>query len=285
MKLLVLSDLHVEFASFEPDPVATAVADVVVLAGDIHQGSVGMAWARQTFPFKPIVYVAGNHEFYGQHWDTLLDALRASARDYGINFLENEAVLIDGIRFLGASLWTDFAFFAASRQSQMMRAADRGLNDYELIAADPLDIPPEDVVPRLSKTARASRPQDHKLTPMHTVVRHQQSLAWLQAELVRGNPAKTVVVTHHYPHKNSTAPRWANEPLTAAFGSKLPSDILTSASLWIHGHTHDSCDYRIGDSKRSVRVVCNPRGYPVGWLKNEFENPVFKPGLLVEVTL
>jgi Icc-related predicted phosphoesterase len=125
----------------------------------------------------------------------------------------------------------------------------------------------------------------HKLTPMHTVLRHQQSLAWLQAELKRGDSAKTVVVTHNYPHKNSTARRWTNEPLTAAFGSKLSTDILTSASLWIHGHTHNSCGYRIGDSKRSVRVACNPRGYPVGWLKNEFENPAFKPGLLVQLAV
>lgn len=285
MKLLVLSDLHVEFAPFEPDLAATAAADVVVLAGDIHQGTVGMAWARQTFPSKPIIYVAGNHEFYGHHWDTLLDELRTSAEDHGIHFLENEAVSIDGIRFLGASLWTDFAFFAASRQSQMMRAAERGLNDYKRIAADPLDIQYAKIVPSLAKTARLNRPPDHKLTPAHTIVRHHQSLAWLQAELIQSDPAKTVVVTHHYPHKNSTAARWANEPMTAAFGSKLSTDILTGASLWIHGHTHDSCNYRIGNSTRSVRVVCNPRGYPFAWFKNGFENPLFNPALLVEVAI
>jgi Icc-related predicted phosphoesterase len=284
MRLLVLSDLHVEFAPFVPDLAATAAADLVVLAGDIHKGTQGMAWARQTFPAKPIIYVAGNHEFYDQHWDTLLAHLRTSAQDNGIHFLENETVMIDGIRFLGASLWTDFAFFAASRRSQMMREAARSMNDYQCITADPLDIDPQNLVPGLSVTASASHPIVHKLTPMHTVLRHQQSLDWLKTELMQGDPAKTVVVTHHYPHKNSTARRFANEPLTAAFGSKLSLDVLTGASLWIHGHTHDSCDYRIGDSKRSVRVVCNPRGYPVGWLKNEFENPAFKPGLFVELT-
>ena len=283
MKLLVLSDLHVEFAAFAPDLAATTAADLVVLAGDIHKGSQGIAWARQTFPSKPIVYVAGNHEFYDQHWDTLLDELRASARDKGIHFLEDETVTLDGIRFLGASLWTDFEFFATSRRSEMMREAAKSMNDYECISADSLDLDPQDVVPGVSITASASRPFVHKLTPMHTVLRHQQSLGWLQAELVQGDPAKTVVVTHHYPNQKSTARRWTNDPLTAAYGSKLSLDILTSASLWIHGHTHDSCDYLIGDSKRSVRVVCNPRGYPFGWKKKEFENPMFKPGLLIEI--
>ena len=63
MKLLVLSDLHVEFAAFQPDLEATKAADVVVLAGDIYKGEHGMHWARRTFPDKKIVYVAGNHEF------------------------------------------------------------------------------------------------------------------------------------------------------------------------------------------------------------------------------
>lgn len=61
MRILVLSDLHVEFAPFEPNLKATDLADVVVLAGDIHQGVTGLTWARQNFPRKEIVYVAGNH--------------------------------------------------------------------------------------------------------------------------------------------------------------------------------------------------------------------------------
>ena len=92
-----------------------------------------------------------------------------------------------------------------------------------------------------------------------------------------------MVVTHHYPSKRATAAKWASDPLTAAFGSKLNLDLLTQAKLWIHGYTHDSCDYRLGDSKRSVRVVCNPRGYPMRWLTNEFENKDFNPGLLIEI--
>ncbi|MDP3311133.1 MAG: metallophosphoesterase family protein, partial [Polaromonas sp.] len=76
MRLHILSDLHLELASFEPDAAAVEQADLVVLAGDIHKGVNGISWARRTFPDKPVIYVAGNHEFYEQYWPLLADKLR-----------------------------------------------------------------------------------------------------------------------------------------------------------------------------------------------------------------
>lgn len=283
MKLLVLSDLHVEFAPFAPDVAATQAADVVVLAGDIHKGLLGMAWARLTFPDKPIIYVAGNHEFYRQHWNRHLTQLRMEADFHSIHFLENDSVTIDGIRFLGATLWTNFEYFGKSRRSHMMNLATNSMNDFRLIEADPLTM----TLDNMARTEAENDKQNDRirqiLSPAHTVLRHRESLAWLQTELENGDPVKTIVVTHHYPNIHSTAKQYVQDPLTAAFGSKLKLNILTQARLWIHGHTHDSCDYRLGDSKRAVRVVCNPRGYPLAWLKDGFENLAFNPGLLVEV--
>jgi predicted phosphodiesterase len=279
MKLYVLSDLHVEFAPFAPNPEAARAADVIVLAGDIHKDALGMAWAREAFPNKPIIYVAGNHEFYRQHWNAHLVQLREQAALHGIHFLENEAITIEGMRFLGATLWTDFEYFGASRRSQNMRLAENALNDFRLIAVDPsLGSAPCVPTPEPAYKDRARR-----LTPQHTLQRHQETMNWLKAELAKGEPDKTVVVTHHFPHKNSCSPKWANDSLTSIFGSKLPNQVLLGARLWIHGHTHDSCDYRLGDSQHSVRVVCNPRGYPVLWFKDEFENTRFDPALLVEI--
>lgn len=286
MKLLVLSDLHVEFEAFQPDIEATKVADVVILAGDIHTGVQGMAWARQAFADKPIVYVAGNHEFYGQHWDKLLDKLRAHALIHDINFLENDSVTIDGIRFLGTTLWTNFEFFGQTTRSKMMRLAENGMNDFRLIEADPLAVKLVGLAGNVAKTSITDDRIKPRLSPTHTILRHRESLAWLQEQLGNrelGDLDKTVVVTHHYPSKRSTAVKWASDPLTAAFGSKLDVELLMQAQLWIHGHTHDSCDYRLGDSELPVRVVCNPRGYPLRRLTNEFENPAFNPGLLIEI--
>lgn len=283
MKLHILSDLHNEFVPHQPDTEAVAAADVIVLAGDIDVGIKGLIWAREAFTDHEIVYVAGNHEFYNHHWNQLLVDMRSKAETLGVHFLENQAVTIGEVRFLGATLWTDYDYFGRGKRQAFMREAEEKLNDFRLIKAQ--TIQPERVGAILGTADGKKGPVrwTRKLTAVHTLERHQESMAWLRDELPRGDPEKTVVVTHHFPHKNSCAPRWANEPLTAIYGSHVPNELLRSASLWIHGHTHDSCNYRIGDSKRSVRVVCNPRGYPVGWLKNEFENASFDHCLLVEI--
>jgi predicted MPP superfamily phosphohydrolase len=128
MKLHILSDLHLEFAPHQVDRHAIQSADVVVLAGDIFTGTQGIAWARQSFPSQHIVYVAGNHEFYGHYWDQLLDQLRDEARIHCVDFLENESVTIDGIRFLGATLWTDFDYFGRGKRHASMFPLN-GMND------------------------------------------------------------------------------------------------------------------------------------------------------------
>lgn len=264
VKLLVLSDLHIEFAPFEPDRAAVAAADVVVLAGDIHNGVAAAAWARAAFGDKPIVYVAGNHEFYGEKWFGHVQALHEASREHGIHFLENEAVDIGGLRFLGCSLWTDFEFFGADRKHDCMREAQRQLNDYRLI--------------KVEKTPEISLAQSRRLQPAHTVLRFRRSVQWLEQCLAGADPSRTVVVTHHAPHRGSVAPHFAEDPVTAAFGSDL-TRLMGKASLWIHGHMHDSSDYTVD----GTRVVCNPLGYPIR-TGRQFENDSFAPGLIVDVS-
>ena len=235
---------------------------MVVLAEDIGSGWKGLDWARRSFPDMPVIYVRGNHEFYGGHWMETLDEMRDVARSLNVHFLENDAVSIDGVRFLGASLWTDFQYFGAEHTEEMMRHAQHGLNDFRLISA--------------------SQGLEHRmLTPAMIVERHRVSRGWLEAELRRSDPGRTVVVTHHYPHRKSTAAQYVDDDLTAAFGSHLPPEMLTRASLWIHGHTHSSCNYMIDHAERRARVVCNPRGYPRGRSHQHFENSEFAPFLTV----
>ena len=254
MKLLILSDLHVEFSPFTPDPAATAAADVVVLAGDIHRGDRVAAWARQTFPDKPVVLVSGNHELYSGHWDRTLDVMREEAIRHQVHFLENESVTIDGVQFLGATLWTDFAYFGKETVELAMFEARKYMADYRAIAG---------------------------CTPEGTVARHEASLAWLKQELaLPGESGRRVVVSHHYPSKESTSAQYRDDLCTAAFGSELPAGLLERAGLWIHGHTHSSHAYRVGN----CRVVCNPRGYPFGAFPNDYENGSFNPRLVMEQT-
>jgi len=178
MKLLVLSDLHLEFAPFVPDPAAVEAADVVVLAGDISPGTKAIAWAHQAFAGKPVVFVAGNHEFYRCDWDKLPGALREEAKKHDVHFLENETVTIEGVRFLGATLWTDFALFGEQRRAEAMREAGRVMNDFQLIKARALAV---------ERHAVRLEGSPWKLSPAHTLRRHRESLAWLQAELASGD--------------------------------------------------------------------------------------------------
>lgn len=262
VKLLVLSDLHLECCAFEPDTDAVAAADVVVLAGDIHPGDNGIIWARNTFGDMPIVYVAGNHELYSEDFDLGIDALRKTARAHDVHFLENDTVTIAGVQFLGCTLWTDFEFFGKEQAPKMMEHAQNNNLDYKAIYG-------------------IRNGFGRKLTVEMTLERHAASRTWLETELAKADPAKTVVVTHHLPHRNSTPPKYAADWMTGAYGSQLPEELMLHAGLWIHGHTHSSANYRIEDAKRYVRVVCNPRGISQGWPAGDAENPRFEPCMLI----
>lgn len=281
MKILLLSDLHNEFAPFEPNATAVAACDVVVLAGDIDKGTRGIAWAREAFGSKPVIYVPGNHEFYDHHWTELVDQLRAEARRCSVHFLENEAVELEGVRFLGCALWTDFRFFRYQSVTGAMRACERGMNDYRAIKADPLPLPAGAPAASLPARVRYGR----RLTARHVRVRHQASSTWPREQLQIANSegCRPVVVTHHLPSERSVSAKYARHELTPAFASHL-DDLIPGAQLWIHGHTHESVDY-VGDAAgRVTRVVCNPRGYPLSkGVAPVFENSAFDPGLIIEI--
>jgi hypothetical protein len=136
MRLLILSDLHIESNHFCPllpdDSRVDDNADMVFLAGDIHEGTRGIRWARQTFPDKGIIYVAGNHELYDGHWTRTLDDMREAANKFDVDFLEADAIEAGGIRFLGVTLWTDFSLMDEDR-SPAIRRAKAVMNDYRSI--------------------------------------------------------------------------------------------------------------------------------------------------------
>ena len=132
MKIRVLSDLHLEFAGWRPPP---CDEDVVVLAGDIHEGRAGIAWARKYFRDRPIVYVPGNHEYYGRDLDELRNGLRESGRTHNVHVLDGDEVTIGGVRFLGATLWTDFELDGSDPRTveRAMHRCQEGMADFQII--------------------------------------------------------------------------------------------------------------------------------------------------------
>ncbi len=253
MRLQVLSDIHLTGGA--PAVPATA-ADLVVLAGDIGRPPEAIAWAATLG--KPVLYVPGNHEFYGASLEGTLRELASRAGGTNVRVLDDEAVVVDGVRFLGSTLWTDFRLDGDGEPRETaMREARRLVRDFSRI--------------------RARDGGDSTFTPEQSVARHERHVAWLEARLAERHRGPTVVVTHHAPSPLSVHPRYAGSPLNAAFVSDL-SRVAGGgrAALWIHGHTHDSFDYDLG----GTRVVCNPRGYAKDGVN---ENPRFDAGLVVEV--
>jgi len=252
MRLLALSDTHFEF---QADHGGTFVdwiwnenksnpPDIVVLAGDISnvdhlRASIKMF--AEKFPC-PIVFVHGNHEYYGTTPHNALEKTRKFELDfdetywlepYPDDYPVNSNVR-SRVKLTGGTLWFPEPDSTARKD---------WMNDFQEIF---------DFEPWVY--------QQYKRTVEH-----------LEKHIRPGG----VVITHHSPSLKSIHPRYEGSPINQFFASDLEWLIESKRpSLWIQGHTHESLDYRIGDT----RIVCNPFGYTgIG------ENKNFNPKLIIEV--
>lgn len=264
MRIQLASDLHLEHlgGTFHGECTLSPAhqADVLVLAGDVGRAANGLERFRD-WPV-PVLYVAGNHEAYGGRWSEVLDELRATAAGSSVHLMERDVVDFGGVRFLGCTLWTDYRLRSNRTQRQLMENAEMRISDHHRI-----------------RNADGSR-----FLPEDALRDHEQSRSWLSTELAKPYDGRTVVITHHGPHPLSVHPRYLGDATNAAFVSDL-SELLQWPQLWLHGHVHDSFDYRV----HGCRVVANPRGYPsnVGSRERfrylEFENQNFNPALVIDV--
>ena len=258
MRLLILSDLHLEFWGDQPMGIDLTVSqpDVVILAGDIHTGTGAIPWAARMFPDAQVLYVHGNHEGYGEKLDQVRKELKAaSALTPGVHFLDSAELVMGDVRFLGVTLWTDFRLGGDDARAEAMFVAQQRLNDYRVIRL-------------ASQGYRTLRAAD-------TARWHDEQRNWLTRKLDTPFAGTTVVITHMAPSERSIPDRYKESVLSAAFASHLDA-LVAKADLWVHGHLHDTFDYRIG----KCRVVCNPRGYP---RDGRPENEGFDPNFTVEV--
>ncbi len=233
MKIQIISDIHLEFGIRDFD---FSQAELLILAGDIHVGKKGLDWISDKVKDVPVIYVLGNHEYYKNSYPKLLHNIKKLAEGTNIHILENDFVVIEGIAFHGATLWTDFKLFGDPKIAGF--ECEQKMNDYQLIR-------------------RA--PSYSKLRAIDTHAMHNESLKWLNESLNESATKTNVVVTHHAPSLNSISDRYKDDLVSAGFASNLDSFILEKQpEIWIHGHVHECFDYYIG----KTRVVCNPTGYP-----------------------
>ncbi len=263
MRIQLASDLHLEhLQSYFPGERLISPApeaDVLVLAGDIAQGTLAIELFKD-WPV-PVLYLAGNHEFYGADLGQVRRDLKLATIDGTMHYLDNSSCYVNGVRFLGTTLWTDYLLFPQWSQAQAMQAAQDVLRDHQLIHCG-----------------------KQLFTPEAALAEHRISRQWLEQQLATPYAGKTVVITHHAPHPLSIHPRHANDPVTAAFVSDL-GPLVAKADCWLHGHVHDSFDYSVG----KCRVASNPRGYALnkrsaaGSAQLLFENPKFHPACIIDL--
>jgi predicted phosphodiesterase len=261
MKIQLLSDLHLEVhPQFVPEPAPDA--DLLVLAGDIGSYQNDSQVAGDNFGLErfsplpqwggwptPVVFVPGNHEYDMQDFDAAHDRLRRTCDRLGLLWLERETLVLDGVRFVGTTLWSDFDALAdheqctdLTRRLRLRQKAFRAANFY------------------LAKTGTTRAGTPWLAEPMR-----EQALAcmaWLEDALARPFDGATVAITHFAPSLRSADPRYGLAPGTAGFCNALEP----RATLWLHGHLHAPSDYTVQGQQADgtpwqCRVVANPLGY------------------------
>ena len=246
MKIRLMSDLHLEFRRMSWPSLGDSDKDtVLVVAGDVdnakHLPAFLEAWAPEV---KDLIFVFGNHDFYGSSWLRAIEKTKKATEHLdNVHILDQETVVIDGVAFIGASLWTDMD----NNDSLTMYYAQLSMADYRLI-----------------RTGPPNEPYQRRLRGIDTVSLHMRHKEFIFKEIpiqkAAGN--KVVVVTHHLPSYLCMSEKWKKysgaSSLNGAFASELFEDIANSEpDYWFFGHTHDSMDVMV----HNTRAICNPRGY------------------------
>lgn len=242
IKIALGSDLHLGTRDSARRRRALAFseeADVIVLAGDLGVGmhAASIVWeVAESFPSAQIVWVAGNHEFYGHHIDQQIQRYRdACEGDDRIHFLENDSVEIQGCTFLGSTLWTDFSILGEPELA--MSEAGRMINDFVCIEMGAGAL----------------------ITPSYIANKFKTSYAYLDENLANSDPDRTIVVSHFPPGLETRNPNFGLGPLTAYFQANVEYLLeCYQPALWIYGHNHYSRDF----IKGRTRVVSSQLGYP-----------------------
>lgn len=232
MKIALFSDIHLEFEDWVPPSLDV---DVVVLAGDIGPAKKSIEWAQHHFDI-PVIFIPGNHEYYGQEYHATNRLLLKSAEKSNVTVLLNDVITIKGVEFVGTTFWTDYNL--ERTQDFAMYIASRSMNDFKRIKMD---------------TGQKSV----LFQPEHALQLNTNAVEFLEDVFARPNDRR-VVITHHAPSKISLGENRKGSYLGPSYASNFDSLVSSSgAKLWLHGHTHHCVDYSIGE----VRVVSNQRGY------------------------
>ncbi len=269
----VLSDLHLETGAYELPP--DLEFDILIAAGDIGPVETAIPWLASCG--KPVIYVLGNHERYHRDFLAAVAQARRLAKGTKVRVLERNYVVVEGVRFLGCTLWTDLH----QLQPDFVSAVQRHMYDYQRVTCD-------DWLAKGTNRKRLERlRRRHQLSELETnadgatllhpgvtYLEHVESRRWLDKQLRKRFDGPTVVVSHHAPSYQSLVhsgllhsttigrTQWRHsEPTPALIAAYATHGLLEKldvqgVDVWVHGHVHTGMDYL----ERHVRILCNPRG-------------------------
>lgn len=279
MKVSYVSDLHLEFLNY-PDFSKEEGGDVLILAGDIltanmvapHRADADSRKLKKylitkfkpqlTDKYRKVLYVMGNHCHYNSIYKNTLSNIElflSKNKFNNVMIMENNYLDFDGVRFIGATLWTDYN----KGNPLTMEIVERGMNDYKMIGLHDV----EDM-------NYFNRRHNRKINPQFLLDVHLESVSYIY-DKANDTDLPVVVITHHAPSFKSINPEHVSEgpysgyDLNGAYASDLSSVILDSPNIkfFIHGHTHYNVDYMIG----KCRVLSNQRGYSFEKISRMFE--------------
>lgn len=255
MQIRFITDIHWESGSLKLQKTEADKDRILIIAGDLAPSHLVIEALQELAPgFKSVVYVPGNHEFEGVNISNAMTDLNCQLLDVGldnVHLLPCEYAIIDGVRFVGATLWSDFNnsdWFA-------IHAAKDKVSDFEFI--------------KIGHNERKFHPND-------AIELHHQHKKFIEDVCNIPFNGQTVVITHHAPSFKSMDLIWETRlgVVKYIFASNMENIVVYSgAKYWLHGHIHSSKDYMLGDT----RVICNPRGNGV------WENKQFNPNYILEV--
>lgn len=231
MKAFIFSDHQCDFWNRKTVFSDRIDADVAIVAGDHSPNLVSSVEALSSLAERmPVIYVPGNRDYYGTDFDRTNDLALKAAEKNGVRLLINDTYDINGIRFIGSTLWTDFQLDGPQRAAELLER--NFLSDNVAIEG---------------------------WSPARQVEEHKKGRSFIEAKLKEPFHGHKVVVSHHTPHRNSVHVRYDGSPHNACFTTDLSSVLedFSAPDLWVHGAVHSNHDYFVGNT----RVICNSRGY------------------------
>lgn len=259
MYIRVYSDIHQEVKShfnipkFKIAELDNEKEQILILAGDylslrdLKHEDVFLDLKKLSDRFKKVLYVFGNHEYYngkigGVYDEKNIEAIQSVSDNIFVLSRHTPSIIIDNIKFIGATLWTDFNgkevnFFDVKNTSNDFKYIKSAHNGYT------------------------------KYKPKHWLSEHIADINWIKKEVKNSNDMDTIVITHHAPYKSAIDPVDDPKNIYSKFYTSEQDDFIKdnkNIKMWIHGHIHYPFDFQLGDT----RIFSNPQDYSLSEDKN-----------------